>query len=234
MANAVKKTISLPADLARETEALAVAEGKTLSAVIQEALRQARIVRREQEFRTLQGYWSRKARDKGLLTEEDLERYLAEPGALARLQPPIADALLTSRPIREPARTFSLFTWLNNGGVVMEWLISGIEEQDAGAPRVPTGIVSIAALADWLKLSRTHLARKLREAEEMGSIGWEGKRGRSVMWVSDGFRREYARAQAVKLAIIDDAFDVRFRPSAAQMTTADSPRNSQHTGGPSN
>ena len=78
MANAVKKTISLPADLAREIEALAVAEGKTLSAVIQDALRQARIARRDEEFRTLQGYWSRKARDKGLLTEEDLERYLAE------------------------------------------------------------------------------------------------------------------------------------------------------------
>lgn len=78
MANAVKKTISLPADLAREAEALAVAEGKTLSAVIQDALRQARIARRDEELRTLQGYWSRMARDKGLLTEEDLERYLAE------------------------------------------------------------------------------------------------------------------------------------------------------------
>jgi predicted transcriptional regulator len=77
MGNAVKKTISLPADLAREAEALAAAEGKTLSAVIQDALRQARIARRSQEIRTIQGYWSRKARDMGLLTEEDLERYLA-------------------------------------------------------------------------------------------------------------------------------------------------------------
>jgi hypothetical protein len=78
MANAVKKTISLPADLAREAEARAQAEGKTLSAVIQDALRQARIARHREEFRTIQGYWSRMARDKGLLTEEDLERYLAE------------------------------------------------------------------------------------------------------------------------------------------------------------
>ena len=31
MGNAVKKTISLPEDLARETEALARSEGKTLS-----------------------------------------------------------------------------------------------------------------------------------------------------------------------------------------------------------
>ena len=78
MVNAVKKTISLPADLAREAEALAEAEGKTLSAVIQDALRHTRMARRAEELRTLQGYWSRKARDKGLLTEEDLERYLDE------------------------------------------------------------------------------------------------------------------------------------------------------------
>jgi predicted transcriptional regulator len=77
MANAVKKTISLPADLAREAEALAEAEGKTLSGIIQDALRQARIARRGDEFRAVQGYWTRKARDKGLLTEGDLERYLA-------------------------------------------------------------------------------------------------------------------------------------------------------------
>lgn len=78
MANAVKKTISLPPDLAEEAEALAQAEGKTLSAVIQDALRQARIARRRQEFRDVQGYWSRKARERGLISEDDLERYLAE------------------------------------------------------------------------------------------------------------------------------------------------------------
>jgi metal-responsive CopG/Arc/MetJ family transcriptional regulator len=78
MASAVKKTISLPADLARETEALARAEGKTVSAVIQDALRGARIERRLQELQGMQGYWSRKARDRGILTERDLERYLQE------------------------------------------------------------------------------------------------------------------------------------------------------------
>ena len=76
MANAVKKTISIPADLARDAEALARAEGKTLSAVIQDALRRWRSERRLQELRGVQGYWSRKARDKGILTERDLERYL--------------------------------------------------------------------------------------------------------------------------------------------------------------
>ena len=77
MSTVVKKTISLPAALAREAEALARAEGKTLSAVVQDALRQARIERRLQELRGVQGFWSRKARDKGILTEQDLERYLS-------------------------------------------------------------------------------------------------------------------------------------------------------------
>ncbi len=76
MGAAVKKTISLPADLAREAEARAKAEGKTLSGVIQEALREARIGRRTQDLRDIQGYWSRRARERGILTERDLERLL--------------------------------------------------------------------------------------------------------------------------------------------------------------
>ena len=54
------------------------AEGKTLSAVIQDALRQAGVARRLQQFRDVQGYWNRKALERGLLKEEDLNRYLAE------------------------------------------------------------------------------------------------------------------------------------------------------------
>jgi len=73
---AVKKTIFLPAELARDAEALAKAQGKTLSAVIQDALRSARIDARLQELRGIQGYWSRKARQRGVLSEQDLERYL--------------------------------------------------------------------------------------------------------------------------------------------------------------
>jgi metal-responsive CopG/Arc/MetJ family transcriptional regulator len=76
MATAVKKTISLPPDLANEAETLAKEEGKTLSAVIQDALRLARQERTKKEFREMQGYWSKKAKDKGILTEKDLERYL--------------------------------------------------------------------------------------------------------------------------------------------------------------
>jgi hypothetical protein len=140
--------------------------------------------------------------------------YLAKADMVARLQPLIADQLLSSAPVRQPERTFSLFTWLNNGGNIMDRLIAGIENAAIGVERVPTGVDSITEMAAWLRLSRTHLARKLREAEAMGSIGWQGRRGHSVMWVSNGFRREYMMAQAVKLAIIDQALEVAFSEQA--------------------
>ena len=78
MATAVKKTISLPPDLAREAEDIARAEGKTLSAVVQDALRLARKARLGQELRELQGYWSQRAKERGVLTEDELARYLGD------------------------------------------------------------------------------------------------------------------------------------------------------------
>lgn len=73
---AVKKTISLPPDLARFAMATARDEGKTLSAVVQDAMRAYRLSRLRGEYRDLQGYWSQRAREKGVLTEQQLERYL--------------------------------------------------------------------------------------------------------------------------------------------------------------
>ncbi|MGH8618184.1 MAG: hypothetical protein ACREUW_10870 [Burkholderiales bacterium] len=76
MVTAVKKTISLPPALAREAEEIARTEGKTLSAVIQDALRSTRAARLKTDLRSIQGYWSRKAKEKGVLSERDLERLL--------------------------------------------------------------------------------------------------------------------------------------------------------------
>ena len=76
MTKSVKKTILLPPDLARAVEQMARAEGKTVSGVVQDALRNARATRLRGELQGLQGYWSRKAKEQGILTEEDLEGYL--------------------------------------------------------------------------------------------------------------------------------------------------------------
>jgi len=125
---------------------------------------------------------------------------------LARTQPVIADALLTASSIREPTGTFALFTWLNGGGIVMDRIMTSIPQVDPAADRIPTAISSMDTLMTGLVLSRTHLMRKLREAEMLGSLGWACKVDRSTLWVSQEFWREYATAQAVKLAIIDRAF----------------------------
>lgn len=144
-----------------------------------------------------------------------LQAFVAAPDGMRKLHPLIADGLLSSIPVRQPERTFSLFTWLTNGGIVMEWLITGVDPGHANLDRIPTRVLSLGEFAALLKLSRTHLARKLRDAEALGSLGWFGERGQSVMWVSRDFYREYMTAQAVKLAIIDAAFDVCFRDASS-------------------
>jgi len=138
----------------------------------------------------------------------------AQPTMLGAIQPLIADGLLASRAIREPDGTFSLFTWINDGGIVMDRLIVGCRHEAVGLARIPTDVRSISALAQRLNLSRSQLSRKFSAAEAMGSLGWTGARGKSGLWVSAGFWREYHAAQAVKLAIIDAAFAAVCRPRA--------------------
>jgi hypothetical protein len=47
-----------------------------LSAVVQDALRALKRTRLRSEFQDLQGYWSTRARAKGVLSERELERLL--------------------------------------------------------------------------------------------------------------------------------------------------------------
>lgn len=124
---------------------------------------------------------------------------------LSRLHPEITTRAMISPELRSPTQTWSLFTWLNNGGIVMDWLMVGVEPVDPSVKHIPTQLRSVPELAENFRLSRTHLTRKLREAEAIGSIGWEGNRGRSVMWISREFLLEYHSTQAYKLAIIDAA-----------------------------
>ena len=76
MSKAVKKAISLPADLAAEAEAIALEENKSLSAVVQDALRALKRSRLRTKFKELQGYWSNRASAAGVLSERELERLL--------------------------------------------------------------------------------------------------------------------------------------------------------------
>jgi hypothetical protein len=129
------------------------------------------------------------------------------PEAAQLLQPALADRLLSSSRMRVPKGAFSLFTWLNNGGLVMDWLMLGLQPAEADADRILTSVTSISDIAERLNLSRTHLGRKLRDAEDLGSIGWVGRRGQSTMWLSSAFRDEYLAYQAGKLALVESALE---------------------------
>jgi len=76
-ARSIKKAISLPEDLALFATTTAREEGKTVSAVIQDAMRAYRLSRLRGEYQELQGYWAARARDRGVLSDRDLERYLS-------------------------------------------------------------------------------------------------------------------------------------------------------------
>lgn len=77
MSTAVKKSVVLSPALSKELAEIAQEEGKTVSAGIQDALRESKRKRLKQSFLAMQGYWARKAKEKGILTERDLRKYLA-------------------------------------------------------------------------------------------------------------------------------------------------------------
>ncbi|AYG69131.1 MULTISPECIES: hypothetical protein [unclassified Rhizobium] len=134
-------------------------------------------------------------------------RFLSEPENLVMLiQPLAAHALLTSPVIRSPGPLYTIFTWADAGGLLMDRLIAGIEPEMLGQDRLLTDVSSISYLAQSFGLSRAHTSRKFAAAESIGGIGWSGRRGRSRIWISHGFYEEYAHAHASKLDILDDAF----------------------------
>ena len=78
MSTVAKKTLALPPALFKKLVQIAREEGKTVCAVIQDALREAKRKRLKQAFLTMQGYWTRKAKKRGILTGRDPRKYLAK------------------------------------------------------------------------------------------------------------------------------------------------------------
>jgi DNA-binding MarR family transcriptional regulator len=141
-------------------------------------------------------------------------RFHSAPARTSRLQPLIASALLQHDRIRNPSAPFAHFMWMNCGFLITERLMTSLRELDSGG-RYVTSLTSVAEMTSDLTLSRSHSARKIAEAEEMGILGWCGTKGRSPIWVSSAFVETFLDLQAVKLAIIDEAFDAAFPAPAA-------------------
>lgn len=127
-------------------------------------------------------------------------------GMLARLHPEIVDRIMQSKRSTSPDGTFSLFTWMNDGGIVMDKMIATIVDFSPKDERIVTGIASLDEIAAALRVTKTHLSRKMAIAEQEGSLGWTGRRGASSLWLSPGFLQEYVDYQADKLARINEAY----------------------------
>lgn len=79
MATAAKRQLALPATLSKELDQLARRKGKSTLAILQDLIAENRQNRLKQEYKAIQGYWTKKAKAKGILTTRDLRRYLAKP-----------------------------------------------------------------------------------------------------------------------------------------------------------
>jgi hypothetical protein len=135
---------------------------------------------------------------------------------IALLQPAIATGLLHDETIRDPHRAFAHFMWMNSGFLVTERLIVSLVDSNGPSERMAIELTSAADLTAGLNLSRSHSARKINEAEELGILGWSGTKGRSPMWVSRAFVSSFLDIQAVKLAIIEKAVAAYSNASAMQ------------------
>ena len=92
----------------------------------------------------------------------------------------------------------------------MDRLISTCEDAADPAGRRSTGVAAMAGFGDHLRLSRSHLARKLREAEGQGALGWTADRVRSPIWISDAFVAQYIKRIAAELAAIESGYQAAF------------------------
>lgn len=134
------------------------------------------------------------------------QTFAETPGMLVKLHPEIVDRIMKSQRSTSPDGTFSLFTWMNDGGLVMDKMIATITDFSPKDERIVTGITSLDEIAAALRVTKTHLSRKMAIAEREGSLGWTGKRGASSLWLSPGFIDEYVGYQADKLARVDEAY----------------------------
>lgn len=79
MATAAKRQLALPEALSRDLNRLARRRGKSPLALLQDLIAETKQNLFSQDYQAIQGYWTKKAKAKGIVTARDLRRYLAKP-----------------------------------------------------------------------------------------------------------------------------------------------------------
>ena len=99
-------------------------------------------------------------------------RFLADPqNWLIGLAPVAGSTMLSNPGVRTPGPLYTIFTWADAGGLLMDRLVAGIDRM---VTRVDGGFLtdlsSISYMARSFGLSRAHASRKITEAESIGGI----------------------------------------------------------------
>lgn len=129
-----------------------------------------------------------------------------DPQLLAQVHPLIVHHILSSKKTMRPVRIFAFLSDMNDGRVLMDTIITSLHDAPAGTTRFLTFVHAYSQLCQPLRISRTHLLRKLAVSEQAGHVGWLGRRGASTFWISKEFLYDYETYQAEKLANIESAW----------------------------
>ncbi|WP_028747308.1 hypothetical protein [Rhizobium mesoamericanum] len=148
-----------------------------------------------------------------------LDRINADPAAFSTMQPLISKAIIESDAVRDPGATYGLFNWANSGGLIMDYLMSRIDNFDRSSQRVYIGPLSLKEIRNQFMISNTHLKRLLTQAFEMGSVGWTEPPYKGDTWLSHGFVMEYWGYQAAKFAVIDAAAEAVLGPAVRKVAS---------------
>ncbi len=129
-----------------------------------------------------------------------------DPKLLAQVHPLVVHHILSSKKTLKPVRIFAFLSDMNDGRVLMDNIITSLHDAPAGTARFSTFVHSYNQLCEPLRVSRTHLLRKLAVSEQAGHTGWLGRRGSSTFWISKELLHEYETYQTEKLANIESAW----------------------------
>lgn len=132
---------------------------------------------------------------------------MAHPELFRLIQPHVARRSFEHEGWREPPPRVALFLWTEAGGLVMDELVRRIKATDPSADRYDIGRVDARSMAEHFMMSRTHLQRLLRRAVEEKSLQWQDPVKKTHLWFMADLLDEYCGWQAIKFAVVDEAYE---------------------------
>ncbi|OLP46841.1 hypothetical protein BJF95_14210 [Rhizobium oryziradicis] len=135
------------------------------------------------------------------------ERHRVKPDLLFRVQPEFARRCIADTVWREPSERIGLLQWTECGALVMDHFLELAVRAPLKDGFYDLGVLSVPAMAERFLMSRTHLQRTLKKAEEKGCMARSGPRRGSRTLLSAQFFQEYCAWLAVKSAVLDEVFE---------------------------